>query len=348
MNYRFLLFLALIILQVELCTSQNRYCPEAVASVKVVDSCPTSKTEWDVAARKKDCGRMASKQTCTTVEKFQYHCVVNGLRSKLLEVCAPTRIIFGHCVEFNVRGGVIQDQLSTPCNATFPKCTYFYLSSDVYKYSDCYKLVLKKDESSLEQTTTTTTSKDTLLTTNESSHMKPIYIISIIVSIAIPPVAVVLAFIYKRIREQQFNGEQHNKNDMEMFFHSNDNYEGCANNDDTGEKPSIKINDEENTCPIINKIDGEKEAVKIECIRKEPPIKSEDNENTCLIPKTVDGEKGTVKKQYRRKVPSIDSKDEEKTLLIPKTVDNEKASTSTPTHTAQCIRPIFASAYLYK
>lgn len=32
--------------------------------------------------------------------------------------------------------------------------------------------------------------------------------------------------IFEGIREQQFNGEQHNKNDMEMFFHSNDNYEG--------------------------------------------------------------------------------------------------------------------------
>lgn len=84
----------------QLCTSQIRYCQEAVASVKVVDSCPSSKTEWDAAARKKDCGRMASKQKCTTVEKFQYHCVVNSLRSKLLEVCAPTRIIFG--IVFNI------------------------------------------------------------------------------------------------------------------------------------------------------------------------------------------------------------------------------------------------------
>lgn len=79
----------------QLCTSLSRYCQEAVDSLTVVDSCPTSKTEWDVAARKKNCGRMASQQYCTTVEKYQYHCVVNGLRSELLEVCAPTRIIFG-------------------------------------------------------------------------------------------------------------------------------------------------------------------------------------------------------------------------------------------------------------
>lgn len=51
------------------------------------------------------------------------HIVLNFFNSQLS----------GHCVEFNVRGGVIQDQLSAPCNATFPKCDDFYLSSEVYK-----------------------------------------------------------------------------------------------------------------------------------------------------------------------------------------------------------------------
>lgn len=60
-----------------------------------------------------------------------------------MEVCAPPRIIFKHCVEFNVRGGVIQDHLSAPCSATFPKCDEYYFSSDAYKYPDCYTLVSK-------------------------------------------------------------------------------------------------------------------------------------------------------------------------------------------------------------
>lgn len=77
------------------CTSQNRYCQEAVDSVTVVDSCPTSKAEWDVASRMKDCSRIALGQKCTTAEKFQYHCVINGYRNVTLQVCAPTRIIFG-------------------------------------------------------------------------------------------------------------------------------------------------------------------------------------------------------------------------------------------------------------
>lgn len=42
-------------------------------------------------------------------------------------------LFLGHCVEFNVRGGVIQDQRSAPCNQTFPKCDKIYPSSEAFK-----------------------------------------------------------------------------------------------------------------------------------------------------------------------------------------------------------------------
>lgn len=42
-------------------------------------------------------------------------------------------LFLGHCVEFNVRGGVIQDQKSAFCTKTFPKCDRFYYSTDAYK-----------------------------------------------------------------------------------------------------------------------------------------------------------------------------------------------------------------------
>lgn len=42
-------------------------------------------------------------------------------------------LLLGHCVEFNVHGGVIQDQRSARCNQTFPKCENIYQSSDAYK-----------------------------------------------------------------------------------------------------------------------------------------------------------------------------------------------------------------------
>lgn len=141
-------------------------------------SCPTSKIEWDIAARKKNCSRIASQQNCAPVEKFKFHCVINGYKNETLEVCAPSRVIFGvsiytfatliysiyslfinymfflqsinfftnlvsfnvkfvrflgHCVEFNLLGGVIQDQWSSPCKKTFPKCDVIYNSTAAYK-----------------------------------------------------------------------------------------------------------------------------------------------------------------------------------------------------------------------
>lgn len=79
----------------QLITNQDRYCQEAVKSVENVEFCPTSKTEWDRAATKKNCSRIAPQQNCVSAEKFKYHCVINGYRNKLVEVCAPARIIFG-------------------------------------------------------------------------------------------------------------------------------------------------------------------------------------------------------------------------------------------------------------
>nr|XP_034322577.1 uncharacterized protein LOC117688566 [Crassostrea gigas] len=133
-----------LIKKVHVCKSEARYCQEAVASAALVASCPASKIEWDAAACKKNCSRIASEQNCTPVDNFRYHCVINSYRNETLEVCAPSRIVFGHCVEFNLLGGVIQDQWSSPCNDTFPKCGHAYNSTAAYEYPDCYKLVYKK------------------------------------------------------------------------------------------------------------------------------------------------------------------------------------------------------------
>lgn len=113
----------------------GEYCKEAVETVHFVQLCPTSKAERDIAAKKKNCGEKAAHQGCTTSEKFVYHCVKYG-HNKLVEVCAPLRLILGHCAEFNIVGGVIQDQEYFSC---VPKCASFYNSSDAYKYPDCYE-----------------------------------------------------------------------------------------------------------------------------------------------------------------------------------------------------------------
>lgn len=70
-------------------------CTEAVKSVEIVTSCPTSKQEWSKAASKKNCGKMAAQQTCTVAKNFLYHCVINGFQNETLEVCAPQKLIIG-------------------------------------------------------------------------------------------------------------------------------------------------------------------------------------------------------------------------------------------------------------
>lgn len=137
-------FLIVHLLLIEVCMNENIYCKEAVQSVEKVSSCPTSKEEWDKAASRKNCREKALKQNCTIPEKFVYHCVINGYGNATLEVCAPERIILGHCTEFNEVGGVIQDQLLSPCSKVLPRCADYYLSPEAYKYEGCYKLVEAK------------------------------------------------------------------------------------------------------------------------------------------------------------------------------------------------------------
>lgn len=124
--------------------NEHIHCKEAVESVERVSSCPTSKEQWDKASSRKKCWEKALEQTCSDPEKFVYHCVINGYGNATLEVCAPERLILGHCTEFNEVGGVIQDQLLSKCNGVFPKCDDYYLSSEAYKYEDCYKIVEAK------------------------------------------------------------------------------------------------------------------------------------------------------------------------------------------------------------
>lgn len=76
----------------------GKYCQEAVDSITQVDICPTSKEEWKKAANKKNCGVMAEMQNCTNTESFVYHCVIDGFRKGILELCAPKTIIYGNAL----------------------------------------------------------------------------------------------------------------------------------------------------------------------------------------------------------------------------------------------------------
>lgn len=195
----------------QLIKSQNRFCPEAVSSMKRVAACPTSKTEWDNAALKKNCSELAPSQNCAPVNKFKYHCVINGLRNKLVEVCAPERIIFGHCVEFNGRGGVIQDQKSAVCNEKFPKCDIFYFSTDAYKYSDCYMLVSSvglKDEATFLITKSISAKLTTMrTTTDESLSSQTVIIITTALSVVFIVCSAVVILVILVLKKRRMTNE---------------------------------------------------------------------------------------------------------------------------------------------
>lgn len=84
--------------ELKLCSSLEKYCQEAVKSMKKVDICPTSKEEWDKAESKKNCSVIAAMQNCTNTESFLYYCVIDRLRKETLELCAPKTIIRGNAL----------------------------------------------------------------------------------------------------------------------------------------------------------------------------------------------------------------------------------------------------------
>lgn len=137
-----LLILLLILLLCKFETIGTVTCEKVVYDIKIVQECPTSKDGWVKKAYYKKCTDKAERNNCTKAAyRHQYHCLINAYLNETLEVCAPERIIFGFCAEFNVAGRVIQRHKSAECNKVFPKCDGIYSSINAYKYPDCYKLV---------------------------------------------------------------------------------------------------------------------------------------------------------------------------------------------------------------
>lgn len=170
-------------------------------------SCPISKSERDIAASKKNCEQLAAKALCRTSKKtYLYHCVINGFRNQTLEVCAPRRIIFGHCTEYNVAGGVIQRQATAKCNSTFPKCANSYYSTEAYKFPDCYELVYIKQDSktmTVQTEESTTTSRP-----DETKKNNPFMYVVIVAVVVICVLVFIIVILCKRHRRSTLNDEE--------------------------------------------------------------------------------------------------------------------------------------------
>ncbi|XP_062569133.1 uncharacterized protein LOC134231218 [Saccostrea cucullata] len=131
---------ALLVLMVYMRSADTASCPHTRFTMRSVTSCPKSKEEWDRRAEIKKCSLVS--QQCGELEESVYHCVINNFANQTFEVCAPKVLIIGHsCVEYNIRGGIVQESQYVKCAES---CPFSYTSTDVYKYQDCFKLNERK------------------------------------------------------------------------------------------------------------------------------------------------------------------------------------------------------------
>lgn len=119
-------------------------CHSSLESIQYVHRCPRNSLEWDVRADLFNCSSI--NHTCGTADMFLYHCVLNEDGTKLLEVCAPYKYIYGQkCAEFDSEGPIIQENSNNCINASVP-CPGVYISTDAHKYQSCYDIVQTTNE----------------------------------------------------------------------------------------------------------------------------------------------------------------------------------------------------------
>ncbi|XP_062620743.1 uncharacterized protein LOC134282356 isoform X3 [Saccostrea cucullata] len=105
----------------------SEFCEASQSTQTEVVKCPTDELTWSRAAEMKNCSHYNHK--CKG--QLSYHCVINPWQNATVEVCAPeTQINAGHCAEYNLRGGKIQEFYKKTCE----DCTNEYISTEAYKY----------------------------------------------------------------------------------------------------------------------------------------------------------------------------------------------------------------------
>lgn len=133
----FLLYLQNVVIVV------SKSCFQSIPTQTIVESCPEDSTEWIKASDKKQCNRIS--HNCSEIDDFQYHCLPNRLLNKLVEVCAPTKVIVGqHCPYYDLQRAIIEPNFNQPCSSHSDPCAIVYSSSVTYKYQQCYKEIKGK------------------------------------------------------------------------------------------------------------------------------------------------------------------------------------------------------------
>lgn len=87
-------------------------------------------------------------------------------KTRLIEVCATKKLILGSlCVEYNKFGNVIQRNINAKCKA----CPTMYNSTDVFQYSECFKIKTKMNTTPYMTATLLQRSDSTKMTNSDES-----------------------------------------------------------------------------------------------------------------------------------------------------------------------------------
>ncbi|XP_061192226.1 uncharacterized protein LOC133200445 [Saccostrea echinata] len=160
MTFNEYILLASVLLVCSLITSslggRKSPCPQSVDIASIhITKCPQNRKEMEDRSKTFKCEER--KQNCTTADLYKYHCVLNSRGDGYIELCAPEVEIIGRrCTEFTTGGKFLQEHLESKC-AT---CPFKYMSSESYKYEECYKVEFPRTLSSIMKEKTTESLKN--------------------------------------------------------------------------------------------------------------------------------------------------------------------------------------------
>ncbi|XP_056014868.1 uncharacterized protein LOC125677558 [Ostrea edulis] len=176
----------------------NSHCPHPTSTMEHVNNCPDSKYTWDLAAERKGCHRIFDNCLGLPKQDLKYHCLINPFLNETVEVCAPSRRMFGgFCPEYSTRAEGVQENFDIDCKKFQSSCPITFMSTEAYKYQECYTMINRRTTQSAtekplkshSERTSSTSSSDTKTNAEHAT-----YVMSIVLG-TIALVVVVLIFM---------------------------------------------------------------------------------------------------------------------------------------------------------
>lgn len=108
-------------------------------SLRYVNSCPLTKTDWALKAKQKNCSSSSANICLGSPTKLPvYHCVPNEDGVGYAEICSQVFHSLSFCVEFRLKEMRLVNNFLRNCSQMSPPCPQQYISTDIYKYKECF------------------------------------------------------------------------------------------------------------------------------------------------------------------------------------------------------------------